>query len=66
MRTPRSIRHTLIGLLALGGVVCFAHATSLLDVSENDVFVDRRGLIYLIDRDNGLDILRLGKGPKGG
>jgi hypothetical protein len=27
---------------------------------SNDVFVDPRGLIYLIDRDNGLDILRLG------
>ena len=26
---------------------------------SNDVFVDHRGLIYLIDRDNGLDILRL-------
>jgi hypothetical protein len=25
---------------------------------SNDVFVDKRGLIYLIDRDNGLDILR--------
>jgi len=26
---------------------------------SNDVFVDKRGLIYLIDRVNGLDILRL-------
>ena len=26
---------------------------------SNDVFVDERGLIYLIDRVNGLDILRL-------
>jgi hypothetical protein len=28
MRTPRSIRRTLIGLLALGGVLCSAHAAS--------------------------------------
>jgi hypothetical protein len=32
---------------------------------SNDVFVDRRGLIYLIDRDDGLDILRLEKDPNG-
>jgi len=31
---------------------------------SNDVFVDKRGLIYLIDRDNGLDILRLGGKPE--
>ena len=30
---------------------------------SNDVFVDNRGLIYLIDRDNGLDILRFSGKP---
>jgi hypothetical protein len=32
---------------------------------SNDVFVDHRGLIYLIDRDNGLDILRFTGRPSG-
>jgi hypothetical protein len=33
---------------------------------SNDVFVDERGLIYLIDRHNGLDILRFSTGVGGG
>ena len=55
------------GDLAVIGHMQPPHATSILDVSRpatsnrpsmsNDVFVDARG-IYLIDRDNGLDILR--------
>lgn len=31
---------------------------------SNDVFVDRRGLIYLVDRDNGLDVLQFNGKPK--
>ena len=30
---------------------------------SNDVFVDARGLIYLIDRNDGLEILRLTRRP---
>jgi len=33
---------------------------------SNDVFVDERDLIYLIDRHNGLDILGLSIGAGGG
>jgi hypothetical protein len=33
---------------------------------SNDVFVDGRGLIYLIDRHNGLDILRFSSDSGGG
>jgi hypothetical protein len=31
---------------------------------SNDVFVDPRGLIYLIDRENGLDVLRFSGSPR--
>jgi hypothetical protein len=40
-------------------------APGLRSAQTNDLFVGTDGLIYLIDRDNGLDILRLTKPGKG-
>jgi hypothetical protein len=40
-------------------------AKGFASAQTNDVFVDPKGLIYLIDRDNGLDIVKLDRGVKG-
>jgi hypothetical protein len=39
-------------------------ATGIKFPQTNDVFVDKRGLIYLIDRHNGLDIVQFTLAPK--
>ncbi len=40
-------------------------APGFRSAQANDVFVDKKGLIYVIDRNNGLDILKLSRTGKG-
>ena len=42
-----------------------APAKGFGSAQTNDIFVDSRDLIYLIDRNNGLDIVKLTKEGKG-
>ena len=55
LRMPRSL--AAFGLISMNMFCCSSASHGFERVSSNDVTTDSRGLLYLLDRQRGLDII---------